>query len=103
MPTQTQTQAEAEAQVRSWGYNHVFTWTDRPYAHYPPHSHKGPTTHLILAGTLEMRYADDDSSAISDEPAQKKTLGRGDRWDVEAGRVHEVWVGEGGCRYVIGE
>lgn len=28
---------------------------------------------------------------------------KGARIDVEAGRVHEVWVGGEGCRYVIGE
>lgn len=26
----TLSRAEAEAQVSSWGFNHVFTWTDRP-------------------------------------------------------------------------
>jgi len=25
--------AEAEKQVRSWGFSHVFTWTDHPNAH----------------------------------------------------------------------
>lgn len=43
-----------------------------------------------------MRYPDDK------EP-KKETLGEGCRWDVEAGRRHEVWVGAEGCRYVIGE
>ncbi|GAB7365869.1 hypothetical protein MBLNU230_g7199t1 [Neophaeotheca triangularis] len=90
------TDRSAEAQVRSWGYSHVFTWQDGPNAHYTPHTHSGKTTHLILDGSLTMRYPDDP------EPV-KVTLGKGERWDVEAGRLHEVWVGEGGCRYVIGE
>lgn len=32
-----------------------------------------------------------------------QTYGRGARVDVEAGRVHEVWMGSSGCEYVIGE
>ena len=27
----------------------------------------------------------------------------GDRIDVDAGKVHEVWIGPEGCTYVIGE
>ncbi|TKA83559.1 hypothetical protein B0A55_00507 [Friedmanniomyces simplex] len=110
----------AEAEVRSWGYRHVFTWTDsangnnekpkrsthtpppRPFtnihvkAHYAPHTHSGKTTHLILRGGLTMAYPDDATP-------RKETLGVGARWDVEANRKHEVWVGEEGCTYVIGE
>lgn len=29
---------DAEGEVKSWGFNHVFTWTDGPNAYYPPHS-----------------------------------------------------------------
>jgi hypothetical protein len=29
--------------------------------------------------------------------------GEGERLDVDAGRVHEVWVGGAGCTYVVGE
>ena len=39
----------------------------------------------------------------SGEGKEKKTFGVGDRVDVEAGRVHEVWIGGEGCEYVIGE
>jgi hypothetical protein len=35
--------------------------------------------------------------------SEKKTYTVGDRIDVEAGRVHEVWMGPEGCTYVIGE
>ncbi|KAF1349294.1 hypothetical protein EJ07DRAFT_140528 [Lizonia empirigonia] len=87
---------EAEAEVRSWGFHHVFTWTDGPNAHYPPHKHNGKTTHLILDGSLTMTYPDDAD-------AKKETLGVGQRWDVDAGKKHEVWVGSSGCTYVIGE
>lgn len=34
---------------------------------------------------------------------EKKKYGVGERVDVEAGRVHEVWIGSEGCTYVIGE
>lgn len=126
------TREEAESLVRSWGFSHVFTWTDGRYvrspppfslqraavshisppgsrssdeqlivslnsnAHYSPHSHRGLTTHLILHGALTITFADDPDLV-------KKTYGVGDRIDVEAGRVHEVWMGEEGCEYVIGE
>ncbi|KAK0749553.1 hypothetical protein B0T18DRAFT_365135 [Schizothecium vesticola] len=87
---------DAEAQVRSWGFSHVFTWTDGPSAHYPPHSHAALTTHLILSGELTIAYPRDNSST-------KTTFSAGDRVDVDAGRVHEVWMGPRGCTYVIGE
>ncbi|KAK1763574.1 hypothetical protein QBC33DRAFT_241245 [Phialemonium atrogriseum] len=87
-----------ENEVRSWGYSHVFTWTDRPNAYYSPHTHPGPTTHLILRGELTIAYPADA------RPGETTTRhGVGDRIDVEAGRVHEVWAGREGCTYVIGE
>lgn len=65
-------------------------------AHYSPHSHGGLTTHLILKGQLTIIYP-------NDVQPEKKTFSVGDRIDVEAGRVHEVWMGAEGCTYVIGE
>ena len=106
--------AAAEQTVKGWGFEHVFTWRDGPYepqshthtqrllmiffrtrnAHYPPHLHAGKTTHLILSGTLSIAYP----------PATAQVVyGAGDRVDVEARRVHEVWMGEEGCVYVVGE
>ncbi|KAI0850018.1 hypothetical protein F5Y00DRAFT_261121 [Daldinia vernicosa] len=85
-----------EAEVRSWGFSHVFTWTDGPNAYYRPHSHSGLTTHLILDGQLTINYPKDANP-------EKKTYTVGDRVDVDAGRVHEVWIGDNGCTYVIGE
>ncbi|KAK0729747.1 hypothetical protein B0H67DRAFT_477091 [Lasiosphaeris hirsuta] len=87
----------AEAEVRAWGFSHAFTWTDRPDAYYPPHSHAGLTTHLILSGGLTIAYPPDDTNKT------RTTYGVGDRIDVAAGRVHEVWIGGEGCTYVIGE
>ncbi|KZV98323.1 hypothetical protein EXIGLDRAFT_713096 [Exidia glandulosa HHB12029] len=91
-----QSQKAAEKQVRSWGFDHVFTWTDRPNAYYAPHTHTGLTTHLILRGELTITYPNDD------EP-KKETFGVGSRIDVDAKRLHEVWIGTEGCTYVIGE
>ncbi|TLS22271.1 uncharacterized protein PpBr36_09750 [Pyricularia pennisetigena] len=87
---------EAEAKVKAWGFPHVFTWTDGPNAHYTPHTHNGLTTHLILDGELTITYPEDDNPT-------KETFGVGSRIDVDAGRVHEVWIGKDGCTYVIGE
>ncbi|EJT70429.1 hypothetical protein GGTG_11453 [Gaeumannomyces tritici R3-111a-1] len=87
---------EKEEEVRSWGFSHVFTWADGPNAYYSPHTHNGLTTHLILKGQLTIMYPGDDAP-------EKETFGVGSRIDVDAGRVHEVWIGDGGCTYVIGE
>ncbi|KAL5423159.1 hypothetical protein PMIN06_003798 [Paraphaeosphaeria minitans] len=87
---------DAESKVRSWGFGHVFTWTDGPNAHYPPHRHNGLTTHLILNGELTITYPED-------QKPRKETFGPGARLDVDAKRLHEVWMGEGGCTYVVGE
>ena len=65
-------------------------------SHYSPHSHQGLTTHLILKGQLTITYP-------KEQNPEKKTYGVGDRIDVGAEVVHEVWVGSGGCTYVIGE
>ncbi|KAH7123723.1 hypothetical protein B0J11DRAFT_529713 [Dendryphion nanum] len=92
----SKSQKDAEREVRDWGFKHVFTWTDRPGAHYPPHRHSNLTTHLILNGQLTITYPDDV------EP-KKETFGTGDRIDVDAKRSHEVWVSKEGCTYVIGE
>ncbi|OSX56335.1 hypothetical protein POSPLADRAFT_1160577 [Postia placenta MAD-698-R-SB12] len=83
-------------QVRSWGFTHVYVWTDSPNFHYNPHSHPGVTTHLILSGEFTVTYPDD-------EPGRKEAFGPGARIDVAAGKIHEVWIGKEGCTYVIGE
>ncbi|KAK4149282.1 hypothetical protein C8A00DRAFT_47065 [Chaetomidium leptoderma] len=91
---------KVEAEVRSWGFSHVFTWTDGANTHYPPHSHTGLTTHVILSGQLTIAYPEDGDA---EQRKQRTVYGVGDRIDVDAGRVHEVWIGAGGCIYVIGE
>lgn len=68
----------------------------RRHAHYPPHRHEGLTTHLILSGSFTVCYPEDDRE-------KREVFGPGARIDVPAGKVHEVWMGEEGCTYVIGE
>jgi len=92
----TLSQSDAERKVQEWGFSNVFTWTDRPNAHYPPHSHAGLTTHLILRGEFTITYPKDSTPT-------KESFGQGSRIDVDAGRVHEIWIGGHGCTYVIGE
>lgn len=122
--------SDDERLVREWGFKHVFTWTDGRYYHllplhfllrfgmsmpsesftdslssnayYPPHSHRGLTTHLIRRGSLTITYPDDNSKLYNGE-VKKETFGVGARIDVPAGKLHEVWIGNDGCEYVIGE
>jgi len=51
---------------------------------------------LILKGELTITYPNEASP-------EKENHGVGARIDVDAGKVHEVWVGKEGCTYVIGE
>jgi hypothetical protein len=66
------------------------------HAYYSPHKHAGLTTHLITRGGLTITFPKDANP-------EKKTYSVGDRVDVEAGRYHEVWIGDEGCTMVIGE
>ncbi len=65
-------------------------------AHYPPHSHNEVTTHLIRRGSFTIAYP-------QEENPNKETFSVGARIDVPAGKIHEVWMGDQGCEYVIGE
>ncbi|KAA8645888.1 hypothetical protein EYZ11_002063 [Aspergillus tanneri] len=94
--------SECEQLVRDWGFGHVFTWSDGRDSHYPPHSHAGLTTHLILRGTMTITYPEDNAKLHNGE-VKKETFGTGARVDVPAGKLHEVWIGPEGCEYVIGE
>lgn len=71
-------------------------------AYYSPHSHSGLTTHLIRRGSLTITYPDDNAKLYNGE-VKKETFHVGERIDVPAGKVHEVWIGNEGCEYVIGE
>jgi hypothetical protein len=71
-------------------------------SYYPPHSHSGVTTHLIRRGSFTITYPKDNTTQHNGE-VKKEMFGVGDRIDVPAGKVHEVWIGPEGCEYVIGE
>ncbi|KAJ5692211.1 hypothetical protein N7462_001634 [Penicillium macrosclerotiorum] len=101
------TRSESERLVKEWGFRHVFTWSDGrerviSNAYYSPHTHGGLTTHLIRRGSLTITYPEDNAKLHNGE-VKKETFGVGARIDVPAGKVHEVWIGEDGCEYVIGE
>lgn len=83
--------------VSTCSQHHIRAFSDQAgNAYYAPHKHAGLTTHLITAGSLTITYPEDENP-------QKQTFSKGARVDVEANRVHEVWMGEEGCTYVIGE
>lgn len=69
-------------------------------AYYSPHTHGGLTTHLIRRGSMTVTYPEDN---VKNGREAKETFGVGARVDVPAGKVHEVWIGDEGCEYVIGE
>ncbi|KAJ5377705.1 uncharacterized protein N7496_005114 [Penicillium cataractarum] len=94
--------AESERLVRKWGFQHVYTWSDGRNGYYSPHSHGGLTTHLIRQGSFTITYPEDNANLHNGE-VKKVTFGPGARIDVPAGKVHEVWIGDEGCEYVIGE
>ncbi|KAE8321542.1 hypothetical protein BDV39DRAFT_11166 [Aspergillus sergii] len=96
------TRSECERLVRDWGFRHIFTWSDGSNAYYSPHRHAGLTTHLIRQGTLTITYPEDNARFNNGE-VKKETFGAGARVDVPAGKLHEVWIGQDGCEYVIGE
>ncbi|KAJ5162304.1 hypothetical protein N7492_007696 [Penicillium capsulatum] len=94
------TRSESEQLVKDWGFRHVFTWADGNGAYYSPHTHGGLTTHLIRKGSMTVTYPEDNAK---NGDIKKETFGVGARIDVPAGKLHEVWIGEEGCEYVIGE
>ena len=63
------------------------------------------TTHLVRRGELTITYPEDEGRDDGKRGGEKRgeTYGVGARLDVPAGKVHEVWMGNDGCEYVIGE
>ncbi len=74
------------------GFSGVFTHRDPPNAHYPEHTHRGTTAHIVLEGEITITSG-----------GETVTYGPGDRFDVLANEVHSAVVGERGCLYIIGE
>lgn len=79
-------------QLAEEGFSGIFTWSDRPGAVYPDHTHAGETAHIVLAGETAVTTA-----------AGTRTYQTGDRFDVGAGEVHSARIGPRGCTYIVGE
>jgi hypothetical protein len=120
--TMSLTPSSAERAVRERGFAHVFYWRDPPYVsrhcvnkkgpfqpitptpstkltqesntYYPPHTHPVANTHLIVEGSLRIRFPPE---------REEREFAEGEWVDVEKGCEHEVWVGREGCGMVIGE
>jgi mannose-6-phosphate isomerase-like protein (cupin superfamily) len=80
------------AQLQGEGFSHTYVWADGPNTHYPEHTHREETAHIILSG--EMTLTLDGESHV---------YRAGQRCDVPAGAVHSAQMGRLGCRYIIGE
>lgn len=73
------------------GYE-VFEWSDRPGAHYPPHSHAEDQSHWVLGGALTLVVE-----------GEEYTLRAGDRDYMSAWTVHEARVeGSEPAVYLVG-
>ena len=74
------------------GFGDIFIWKDNPGEYYSPHKHDCLSAHIILEGDM----------TIKTEKEEKRILKAGDRFDVNEGEVHEVWIGKNGSRYIVG-
>jgi hypothetical protein len=66
---------------------------------FQPESRPVATTHFILDGLLTIAYPHHPDPNVR---GQQFTYGVGDRIDVPAGRIYELWAGPWGCTRVIG-
>jgi len=85
-------QKSLERQLRDEGFLHTYVWQDGPNAFYSDHTHAMETAHIILDGEMTLSQG-----------GQTRTFRAGERCDVPAGAVHSARMGDGGCRYLIGE
>ena len=83
---------ELMAQLNREGFAHTYVWEDGAHAHYPEHTPRTETAHIILSGEMTLTMA-----------GETKTYRSGERCDVPAGAVHAAKMGPGGCRYLVGE
>ncbi|KAA8895616.1 hypothetical protein FN846DRAFT_922208 [Sphaerosporella brunnea] len=91
------TRPQAESAVRQRGYANITYWEDPAGTYYPPHTHPVANTHLIMSGSMRVKFP----QRQSDE--REVEFGGGEWVDVNKDETHEVWVGERGCKMVIGE
>jgi quercetin dioxygenase-like cupin family protein len=88
LPSETEFLKQLEAE----GFARTFVWQDAPGAHYPDHTHQGPTAHIILDGEMTITMK-----------SSPQTYRSGGRCDVPAGAIHSARIGPHGCRYIVGE
>jgi quercetin dioxygenase-like cupin family protein len=70
----------------------VTCWTDRPHAHYSPHSHDHDESLWVVEG--EISFGANGGTL---------KLGPGDRLMLPRGTVHTADAGPAGATYLIGE
>lgn len=80
------------AQLQNEGFSLIYIWGDGPNTHYPEHTHREETAHIILSGEMTLSMN-----------GESHLYRAGERCDVPAGAIHSAHVGPLGCRYLIGE
>lgn len=83
---------DLERALISEGFTHTYVWQDGPNAHYPAHTHRQDTAHIILAGEMTLTLR-----------GRPRTYRPGERVDVPADTRHAAAMGPQGCRYLVGE
>jgi len=49
---------ELMAQLNREGFAHTYVWEDGAHAHYPEHTHRTETAHIILSGEMTLTMAE---------------------------------------------
>jgi len=83
---------ELMAQLNREGFAHTYVWEDGAHAHYPEHTHRTETAHIILSGEMTLTMA-----------GETKTYRSGERCDVPAGAVHARRWGQEGAATWLGK
>lgn len=83
---------DLERKLLAEGFMRIYVWQDGPNAHYPAHTHRDDTAHVILAGEMTLILG-----------GRRRTYRPGERVDVAADTEHTAEMGPQGCRYMVGE
>ncbi|KAK4124953.1 hypothetical protein N657DRAFT_670814 [Parathielavia appendiculata] len=92
---------DIEAALYARGYAIVFEWTEPPNAYCPPHSHADCFLYVILEGEITVCYHADYGTGYS--PNVVLTYRQLDCVMIESDQLHEVWIGDQGCKFVVGK